>query len=393
MDQTSRRVFLGVLAAGGSFAAGPSFALDDGHAAGADVAPASTFLRTIPRKPGAAPAFTASLDAGPIKATSGGWARDVTTRQLPIATGIAGAHLFLNPGGVREMHWHASSEWGYIVAGHCQATVIDAAGEMEVVNLAPGDTWYFPGGHAHAIQTLGTDPCHAILAFDDGLYGEHGTFGLTDWMSRFEPAMLGHALGVPDATLAAMPTGETYIMQGPVVSRDGPAALAARPLPPARSHRFAIAGTPALVEANGSALRVAPASTFPVSSGMTGLLMTLAPGAMHAPHWHPGANEWHYVVRGRTRVTLFGPDKRMAVAELGPGDCAYLPRACGHSVENVGADRAEIVGVHDSASYTEASLSGWLAQVPRHLLAANLGLGEGEVAGFPAVAQTFGRSA
>ena len=202
MDQTSRRVFLGALAAGSGLAVGGAFAAtDDGHAAGADVAPAGTFQRTIPRKAGAAPAFTISLDAGPIKATSGGWARDVTTRQLPIATGIAGAHLFLNPGGVREMHWHTSAEWGYIVAGHCQATVIDAAGEMEVVNFAPGDTWYFPGGRAHAIQALGTEPCHAILAFDDGLYGEHGTFGLSDWMSRLDPAILGHALGVPEATL------------------------------------------------------------------------------------------------------------------------------------------------------------------------------------------------
>ena len=153
MDQTKRRTFLGVLAAGGGFAAGPVLAAEaDGHAAGGEVAPASDYLRTIPRKPGEAQPFTASLDGGRIKATSGGWARDITTNQLPVATGIAGAHLFLNPGGVREMHWHASSEWGYIVAGHCQATVIDAEGETEVVNFAPGDTWYFPAGHAHAIQ-------------------------------------------------------------------------------------------------------------------------------------------------------------------------------------------------------------------------------------------------
>ncbi|AWB19613.1 cupin domain-containing protein [Methylobacterium currus] len=394
MDQTSRRVFLGTLAAGGSFAVGGAFAApDDGHAAGADVAPAGTFLRTIPRKAGEAPAFTISLDAGPIKATSGGWARDVTTRQLPIATGIAGAHLFLNPGGVREMHWHTSAEWGYIVAGHCQATVIDAAGEMEVVNFAPGDTWYFPGGHAHAIQTLGTDPCHAILAFDDGLYGEHGTFGLSDWMSRFDPAILGHALGVPEATLAALPPGETYIMQGPVLPLDGPAARAGRPLAPSRSHRYGLAGSEAIVDAAGSTMRVAPATAFPVSSGMTGLLVRLAPGAIHTPHWHPGANEWHYVLRGRTRVTLFGPDKRLAVAELGPGDCACIPRACGHSVENTGTETAEIVGVHDSGVYSETSLALWLAQAPRHLLAANLGLDEQGTAGFPTASRVFSRPA
>ena len=78
------------------------------------------------------------------------------------------------------MHWHNSAEWAYIFAGHCQVTVVDPEGETEVANYGPGDLWYFPKGHAHAIQTIGSEACHAVLAFDDGLYGEHGTFGLSD---------------------------------------------------------------------------------------------------------------------------------------------------------------------------------------------------------------------
>ena len=83
---------------------------------------------------------------GPIKATSGGWARDVTTKSLPIATDIAGAHLYLNAGGVREMHWHTSAEWAYILSGHCQVTVVDPEGETEVANYGPGDLWFFVPG-------------------------------------------------------------------------------------------------------------------------------------------------------------------------------------------------------------------------------------------------------
>ena len=121
----------------------------------------------LPRRPGEPPAFIASLDHAALKATSGGWAREITSRQLPIATGIAGAHLFLAPGGIREMHWHASAEWAYILDGQCQVTVIEPHGPTEVANFGAGDLWYFPAGHAHAIQALGTQPCHAILAFDD----------------------------------------------------------------------------------------------------------------------------------------------------------------------------------------------------------------------------------
>jgi oxalate decarboxylase len=81
-------------------------------------------------------------------------------------------------------------------------------------------------------------------------------------------------------------------------------------------------------------------------------------------------------------VILFAPDKRVAVAELSPGECAYIPRNCGHSIQNIGADDAEIVGVLDSATYHESSLSDWLAKAPRHLLANNFGMPEKSVANF-----------
>jgi oxalate decarboxylase len=71
---------------------------------------------------------------------------------------------------------------------------------------------------------------------------------------------------------------------------------------------------------------------------------------------------------------LFAPDKRMAVAELSPGDCAYIPRGCGHSVQNIGAEESEMVGVLDSGVYSESSLADWIAKAPRHVLANNLGL-------------------
>jgi len=146
MFEANRRFFLQSVAIGaGALATSQSFAAgSDGHAAGYDVSAASDHLKTVPRKPGDPVVFTASLDKGPIKATSGGWAREITARGLPIATDIAGAHLFMNAGGAREMHWHNSAEWAYIVDGHCQVTVVDPDSLAEVVNLGPGDLWYFP---------------------------------------------------------------------------------------------------------------------------------------------------------------------------------------------------------------------------------------------------------
>ena len=170
MTDPNRRAFIGGLAVAVSTLATTSAQAGgtDGHAAGYDVAASEDYVPLIPRRTGDPVSFTASLDKGAIKATSGGWARDITAKGLPIATDIAGAHLYLNPGGVREMHWHNSAEWAYILAGHCQVTVVDPEGETEVANYSPGDLWYFPKGHAHAIQTLGSEPAMRFLPSTTG---------------------------------------------------------------------------------------------------------------------------------------------------------------------------------------------------------------------------------
>jgi oxalate decarboxylase len=378
MTDANRRAFLGglVLATGGLATSRSWAAGTDGHALGYDVAPAADHLPLIPRRTGDPVTFTASLDASPIKATSGGWARDVTSKSLPIASNIAGAHLYLNPGGVREMHWHNSAEWAYILAGHCQVTVVDPQGETEVANYAPGDLWYFPKAHAHAIQALGGEPCHAILAFDDGLYGEHGTFGLSDWISRLDPVLLSQTLGLSKDITSKLPTAEVYIKQGEVIARDSTKAQAVQVLDPTRTHRHRLMAQKPRVKSSGGSIHVASAHEYPISTTITGVITKLNARAIHAPHWHPNANEWHYVAKGRTRVTLFATDKRMAVAELSVGDCAYIPRGCGHTVQNIGPEECEIVGVLDSGTYSEALLSDWLSQAPHQLLANNLGLPE-----------------
>ena len=385
----NRRAILGGLTLGAGALLAPTTraatataATADGHAAGYDVAPAPDPLKTIPRRPGDPVRFIASLDTAPLKATTGGWAREITARTLPIATGIALAHLFLNPGGAREMHWHNSAEWAYVLGGVCQVTVQDPAGETEIVNLGPGDLWYFPRGHAHAIQTLGDHPFHALLAFDDGLYSEHGTFGISDWMSRLDPAVLAQALGLPPDVLGAMPAGETYIMQGPIIPLDSPQARAEQRLPPARTHRYRLDdGTP-WASAGASTIHLAGRERFPLCATMTGQLIRLEPGALQQLHWHPAGNEFHYLAQGQLRITLFAPDKRLAIADLTPGDCAYIPANCGHFLLNTGPAPCEVITIQDSPTYEDATLTSWLSAAPRHLLANNLGIPEPDLPPF-----------
>jgi oxalate decarboxylase len=41
----------------------------------------------------------------------GGWAREVTVREVPVATTLAGVNMRLKPGAIRELRWHKEAEW------------------------------------------------------------------------------------------------------------------------------------------------------------------------------------------------------------------------------------------------------------------------------------------
>jgi hypothetical protein len=38
----------------------------------------------------------------------------VTQADFPISTTVSGVNMRLGPGGIRELHWHQSAEWGYM---------------------------------------------------------------------------------------------------------------------------------------------------------------------------------------------------------------------------------------------------------------------------------------
>src|SRR6266446_4691715 len=48
-----------------------------------------------------------------MRLETGGWTRQVTSRELGISKNIAGVNMRLNAGGVRELHWHKQAEWSY----------------------------------------------------------------------------------------------------------------------------------------------------------------------------------------------------------------------------------------------------------------------------------------
>jgi oxalate decarboxylase len=323
------------------------------------------------------PTFRYPLEEQKGRVMAGGSAKEQSVRQLPIATGLAGVSMRLKPGALRELHWHTNAaEWGYVIKGRCRTTILGPESATETNDFGAGDVWYFPRGHGHSIQGLGTEECHFILVFDSGGFSEFGTFSSTDWVAHTPAEVLAKDLGIPKADVGRFPKKELYIVQGPVPP-DQPEPNRGtwlRPWP--STHRYPLrAQKPTTRLAGGREWRVT-VKEFPISTTIAGVLLNLYAGGLREPHWHPNANEWQYYISGKARMTLFGSRGRARTEEFGPGDVGYVPQGFGHYIENIGDTACVVLLALDNGVYEEISLSTWLAANPTQLIADNFQIPE-----------------
>lgn len=322
------------------------------------------------------PTFRFALEQSEGKTLGGSYGKEATVKQLPISKGIAGVSMRLEPGVMRELHWHATAaEWAFVIEGRCRTTVIDPQGRSEINDFDPGDIWYFPRGHAHSIQCLGDKPCHFILIFDNGYFSEFGTFSVTDWIGHAPHRLLAKNFGLPESAFDQFPKSEVYFARGPVPPAEVPPEHRGAPASAPETHKFRmLTQAPHSLHTGGREWRIGQ-ERFPISRTVTGVVLDLFPGGLRELHWHPNADEWQYVIDGRVRVTLFGAHGRWRQETLDKGDVGYVPTGYGHSIENDSDDKpARLLIAFNTGHYEAIDLSLWLAANPDYVLTTNFGV-------------------
>ena len=212
----------------------------------------------------------------------GGWARETTVRELPVSTAMAGVNMRLDRGAVREMHWHKTAEWSYVLAGQARITSVDEDGRTFQADVGVGDLWYFPPGIPHSIQGLGEDGVEFLLVFNDGAFSEDSTFLISDMFAHLPRSVLAKNFGWPEVALARIPEKELYIFQmdapGPL---EGDRVTGAGPVSRWFSHRMT-AQEPQRFP--GGTVRITDSGIFPASTAISAALVELEPGGMREIH-------------------------------------------------------------------------------------------------------------
>ncbi|KAK6227645.1 oxalate decarboxylase family bicupin [Colletotrichum tabaci] len=121
------------------------------------------------------------LDQEPKK-TSGGEVRITDSKNFPISKTIAAAHAIIEPGALREMHWHPNAdEWSFFIKGRARVTIFASEGNARTFDYVPGDVGIVPKNMGHFVENIGDEPIEMLEIFRAD---EFRDFSLFQWMGE-----------------------------------------------------------------------------------------------------------------------------------------------------------------------------------------------------------------
>ncbi|HEX8518464.1 MAG TPA: cupin domain-containing protein [Pseudonocardia sp.] len=300
----------------------------------------------------------------------GGWAREVTNREIPASTDVAGVNMALDPGAYRELHWHKEAEWGLVLVGSCRLTAIDEHGRSFIDDVKAGDLWNFEAGIPHSIQGL-EDGVEFLLVFSDPDFSENFTFLLSDWFAHTPQDVVAANLKKTPDEISGFPKKEKYIFSAdvprPIAEVDRPVPAGTVPSP----FTWHMENTEA-VESEAGRVRVVDVNVFAAARTICAAFVEVEPGGMRELHWHPKAAEWQYYIQGSARMTVFNSNGLSRTFDYQAGDVGVVPLVAGHYVQNTGDEKLIYVEVFKYPEYSDISANKWLASNPAYVVADHL---------------------
>jgi oxalate decarboxylase len=100
------------------------------------------------------------------------------------------------------------------------------------------------------------------------------------------------------------------------------------------SHTLNLSDTTPQVQTPGGTAVLGSVPYFPILKGLSVFLLNLKPKGIVEPHTHPNAGELNYVIEGKVRFTVYGPNKDMETSEIGKGQVFFVPAGYFHYLEN-----------------------------------------------------------
>lgn len=148
-----------------------------------------------------------------VKSNSGGTIQIADSGNFPISRTMATALVTVEPGGMREMHWHPNAdEWQYYLRGSARMTVFNTGPKATTNDFRAGDVGVVRRNLGHFVENTGEEVLQFVEVFRSDRYEE---VSLANWISHLPPSLVSEHLNIDPAVLAKFPQETQGIVPSP----------------------------------------------------------------------------------------------------------------------------------------------------------------------------------
>jgi oxalate decarboxylase len=142
--------------------------------------------------------------------TKGGKVWITDTSNFPASKTIAAALVEIEPGAMRELHWHPNGdEWQFYISGQARMTVFAAEGNARTFDFQAGDVGFVPFPMPHYVENTGNTTLRFLEIFRSDHFAD---VSLAKWLA-FTPHELVRAhLRIDESLLAKIPKYRTPVV-------------------------------------------------------------------------------------------------------------------------------------------------------------------------------------
>ena len=137
----------------------------------------------------------------PIRTKSGS-VRIADSNNFKASKSIASALVEVEPGGMRELHWHPNAdEWQYYISGQARMGVFASSGDARTFDFRAGDVGFVPFAMGHYIENTGNTTLRFLELFPSS---EFADVSLNQWLALSPPELVQGHLNLSDAFMGAL---------------------------------------------------------------------------------------------------------------------------------------------------------------------------------------------
>lgn len=122
----------------------------------------------------------------------------------------AAALVEVEPGGMRELHWHPTTdEWQYFTSGTGRMGVFASQAAARTFDFQAGDVGYVPFAYGHYIENTGDEPLVYLEMFRHARFED---ISVMQWMANTPHEVIADTINVQKSIVDGLPTTKQVVI-------------------------------------------------------------------------------------------------------------------------------------------------------------------------------------